>query len=133
MRSAKSWGWKVLIVVVLCGFEASVGVPQQTTTTQQTTTPQAPTAGSRDPFGSKQENDEHTADLPGEMQQKLQDARQTERQKKLVEDTDKLLTLATQLHNDVAKTNKDIMSLDVVRRADEIEKLAHAVKERMKG
>jgi hypothetical protein len=41
--------------------------------------------------------------------------------------------LANQLHSDVAKSDKDILSLDVIRRADEIEKLAHAVKEHMKG
>lgn len=59
--------------------------------------------------------------------------RSTERQKKLVADTDKLLTLATELKTDVDKTNKDILSIDVIKKADEIEKLAHSVKERMKG
>ncbi len=58
--------------------------------------------------------------------------REDERQKRLVSDTEKLLILATQLHDDVAKTNKDIMSLDVIKRADEIEKLAHNVKLGMK-
>jgi hypothetical protein len=60
-------------------------------------------------------------------------ARSTERQKKLVADTDKLLALATELKTDVDKTNKDILSVDVIKKADEIEKLAHSVKERMKG
>jgi hypothetical protein len=50
-----------------------------------------------------------------------------------VEDTDKLLALATQLKQEVDKTNKDVLSVDVIRKADEIEKLAHSVKERMKG
>jgi hypothetical protein len=59
--------------------------------------------------------------------------RSTERQKKLVADTDKLLALATELKTDVDKTNKDILSMDVIKKADEIEKLAHSVKERMKG
>jgi hypothetical protein len=59
--------------------------------------------------------------------------RNDERQKRLVADTDKLLALATQLHDDVGKTDKNILSVDVVKRADEIEKLAHAVKERMKN
>lgn len=60
-------------------------------------------------------------------------ARNDERQKRLVADTDKLLALATQLHDDVGKTNKNILSLDVVKRSEEIEKLAHNIKERMKG
>ena len=69
----------------------------------------------------------------GSMEQKQVRLRNEERQKKLVADTDKLLALATQLHDDVGKTDKNVLSLDVIRRADEIEKLAHAVKERMKG
>jgi hypothetical protein len=32
----------------------------------------------------------------------------------------------------VDKTSKDTLSLDVIRRADEIERLAHIVKEKMK-
>ncbi len=67
------------------------------------------------------------------MQQRQVHARNDERQKRLVADTDKLLALATQLHDDVGKTDKNILSLDVVKRAEEIEKLAHNVKERMKG
>jgi hypothetical protein len=60
-------------------------------------------------------------------------ARSNERQKKLVADTDKLLALATELKTDVDKTNQNILSMDVIKKADEIEKLAHSVKERMKG
>jgi hypothetical protein len=60
-------------------------------------------------------------------------ARSTERQKKLVADTEKLLALATELKTDVDKTNQNILSVDVIKKADEIEKLAHSVKERMKG
>jgi hypothetical protein len=59
--------------------------------------------------------------------------RSSERQKRLVADTDKLLALATDLKQQVDKTNKNILSVDVIKRADEIEKLAHSVKERMKG
>jgi len=65
-----------------------------------------------------------------EEQQEL--ARSTERQKKLVADTNKLLALATELKTDVDKTNKNILSMDVIKKADEIEKLAHSMKERMK-
>ena len=56
-----------------------------------------------------------------------------DRQKKLVEDTAKLLELANELKAVVDKSNKDTLSLDVVRKADAIEKLAHSVKEGMKG
>ena len=65
-----------------------------------------------------------------EAQAKL---RNVERQKQLVADTQKLLSLANELKDDVDKSTKDTMSLDVIRKADEIEKLAHNVKEKMKG
>jgi hypothetical protein len=59
--------------------------------------------------------------------------RNEDRQKRLVADTDKLLTLATDLKEQVDKSTKDTLSVDVIKKADEIEKLAHNVKERMKG
>jgi hypothetical protein len=65
-----------------------------------------------------------------ELQEK---ARSVDRQKRLVADTDKLLALATDLKQQVDKTNQNILSVDVIKKADEIEKLAHSVKERMKG
>ena len=69
----------------------------------------------------------------GDPSEKQAKQRNDERQRRLVSDTEKLLALATSLKEDVAKTNRNVMSLDVVRRADEIERLAHSVKERMKG
>ena len=57
----------------------------------------------------------------------------SERQKRLVADTDKLVELTTALKEQVDETNKDILSLDMVKKAEEIEKLAHSVKERIKG
>jgi hypothetical protein len=51
-----------------------------------------------------------------------------DRQKKLAADTDKLLALATDLKKQVDKTNKDILSVDVVKKAEEIEKLARSMK-----
>ena len=65
-----------------------------------------------------------------EQQEKL---RNNDRQKRLVADTEKLLVLATDLKAQVDKSTKDTLSVDVIKKADEIEKLAHSVKERMKG
>lgn len=56
-----------------------------------------------------------------------------QRQQDLKRDTDRLLTLATELKQSVDKSNADVLSMDVVKKADEIEKLAHSVKEKMKG
>ena len=55
-----------------------------------------------------------------------------ERKKQIADDSAKLLKLASDLKAEVDKTNKDTLSLDVIRKADEIERLAHSVKEKMK-
>ena len=55
-----------------------------------------------------------------------------ERQAEIERDTEKLLKLATELKDYVGKTDEHILSLDVVKKAEEIEKLAHSVKEKMK-
>jgi hypothetical protein len=60
-------------------------------------------------------------------------SRNAERQKRLQMDTEKLLALATELKEQVDKTDKNTLSLDVIKKADEIEKLAKSVKDRMKG
>jgi hypothetical protein len=70
--------------------------------------------------------DPHRAD----QQERL---RNNDRQKRLVADTDKLLALATDLKAQVDKSTKDTLSVDVIKKAEEIEKLARSVKERMKG
>jgi hypothetical protein len=68
-----------------------------------------------------------------ERQEKLAKARNSDRQKQLVKDTDKLLSLAKELKEDVDKSNEDTLSVDVVKKAAEIEKLAKSVKDRMRG
>ena len=56
-----------------------------------------------------------------------------ERQAALKADTDKLLKLATELKASVDKSNENTLSIDVLKKAEEIEKLAHSVKDKMKG
>ena len=55
-----------------------------------------------------------------------------ERQKKLADDAAKLLSMAQTLKVKVDATKKDELSLQVIREADEIEKLAKSVKDRMR-
>jgi hypothetical protein len=57
----------------------------------------------------------------------------SERQKRLEEDTAKLVALTTALKQQVDESNKDILSVDMIKKAEEIEKLARSVKERIKG
>ena len=60
------------------------------------------------------------------------DSANAERKKQLSDESAQLLTLAMALKAEVDKTNKDMLSLNVIRKADEIEKLAHNVKEKMR-
>ena len=56
-----------------------------------------------------------------------------DRQKKLVSDTARLYELAGELKEQVAKSDKNTLSVDVVKKAEEIERLARSVKEKMRG
>ena len=60
------------------------------------------------------------------------DPANAERKKQIADDSAQLLKLATELKAEVDKTTKDTLSLNVIRKADEIEKLAHSVKEKLK-
>jgi hypothetical protein len=59
-------------------------------------------------------------------------SRNFERQKKLESDTDKLLGLVTDFKAKV-QTGGDLSPADMSKKAEEIEKLARSVKDRMKG
>ncbi len=54
------------------------------------------------------------------------------RQQDIRNDTEKLFQLSSELKAAVEKTNEHVLSLDVVRKAEEVEKLAKKVKEKMK-
>jgi hypothetical protein len=53
-------------------------------------------------------------------------------QKELADDTAKLLTLANELKVEMDKSTKDTLSLSVVRKAEQVEKLAHKVRDEMR-
>jgi hypothetical protein len=67
-----------------------------------------------------------------DMQQRQMKALNLQRQQEIRKDTDRLFQLATELKAAVDKSNENMLSLDVVRKADEVEKLAKQVKEKMK-
>jgi hypothetical protein len=89
----------------------------------QTTQPQQPQPIIPDP----------TTPAEGRLERDQAKLRNADRQKQIVADTQKLVALANELNAAVEKSNKDTLSLDVIRKADEIEKLAKSVREKMKG
>ena len=56
----------------------------------------------------------------------------SEQKKQISAESTQLLAMAVALKAELDKTNKDVLSLNVIRKADEIEKLAHTVKEKTK-
>jgi hypothetical protein len=56
-----------------------------------------------------------------------------ERQADLKKDTDRLLQLATELKQYVDKTNENMLSLEVLKKTDEIEKLSKRIRDKMKA
>jgi hypothetical protein len=56
-----------------------------------------------------------------------------ERVAALKNDTDKLLKLSVELKNYVDKSDENVMSVTVIKKAEEIEKLAKSVKDKMRG
>jgi len=56
-----------------------------------------------------------------------------ERVAALRNDTDKLLKLSVELKANVDKSDENVLSVDVIKRAEEIEKLAKSVKDKMRG
>jgi septin family protein len=67
-----------------------------------------------------------------EMQDRMGREANKKRQQDIREQTEKLFQLATELKTAVDKSNENLLSLDVIRKAEEVEKLAKKVKEKMK-
>jgi HAMP domain-containing protein len=68
-----------------------------------------------------------------EMARKQRKALNLQRQRQLVSDTDKLVRLATELRSDVNRTKPAESSTAGAQKADEIEKLARSVRDKMKA
>ncbi len=94
-----------------------------TSRAQMTTQPPNPNVGPQPP-GSVWEQEQRKA---AEKRANVQ------RQQEIRKDSEKLLELATELKQSVDKSTENTLSLDVVKKAEQIEKLAKAVKEKMKG
>jgi hypothetical protein len=75
------------------------------------------------------DEDETRARIMKDMEKKAA----KERVAALKNDTDKLLKLSIELKAYVDKSDENVLSLDVIKKAEEIEKLAKSVRDKMKG
>lgn len=92
--------------------------------------PAPPTPGVRPNLGVQ---DDRENEARTKMERNMAKKANHDRQEQLQRDTDNLLKLATELKQYVDKSNENTLSLDVIKKAEEIEKLAHSVKEKMKA
>jgi hypothetical protein len=124
-------------------FAASVTVYSQSSNSQapQTPSPNPPPkpSGVSPPGANPVPEAKPAPDANGQPEARDNETKQqtsavsdAERKKQIADDSAKLLKLATDLKAEVDKTSKDTLSVNVIRKADEIEKLAHSVKEKMK-
>jgi hypothetical protein len=67
------------------------------------------------------------------MMQEMAKKANLERQVQMKSDTEKLFKLAEELKDSVGKTDASILSIEVMKKANAIEKLAHSVKDKMRG
>jgi hypothetical protein len=105
-----------------------LGVAPNASAQRQSTLPPPPVRG--DPNIPPITNADDARDrLTAEMAKKAA----KERAAALKSDTDKLLKLSVELKQSVDKSDENVLSLDVIKKAEEIEKLARSVKEKMKG
>ncbi|HEY1575512.1 MAG TPA: hypothetical protein VGF82_00365 [Terracidiphilus sp.] len=115
------FGWMRVCLVLMCAATVTciaqdgrpAPTPNATAAAQST---QNPTADAKAQKGSGQ------AATAGD----------SNRKKQIADESTQLLSMALALKAEVDKTTKDTLSLNVIRKADEIEKLAHTVKEKMK-
>jgi len=114
------WLAPLLLVVLSCG--------------------RAPGARAQEPYQAQVAQLPHTLpeDAPeDEARRKFEHDQQKkaneERFRKLKEDTDKLVQLSNELKEYVGKANEHTLSLDVIKKAEEIERLAKSVKDKMRA
>lgn len=126
MRVPPQFRWKpvVLPLLVLASAVPLTALARQIQQVPPAINRQSPTGGI-----SNQAPEPTTESLP----LKLEHMREDDRRKRLLNDTARLVDLSNELKTEVDKSSRDELSLDVIRKAAEIEKLAHDVRERMKS
>ena len=115
----------ILLIVLLLPITLVFSLPSSSQSSIQNPS-QGPRLTPVDPYDRE---DENRAKIEKDMAKKAN----RERQAQLQRDTDNLVKLANELKQYVDKSNENTLSLDVVKKAEEIEKLARSVKDKMKA
>jgi hypothetical protein len=67
------------------------------------------------------------------MKKEAEKQRNKQRQSDLKKDTDQLFHLASELKKSVDSSNENVLSVEVIRKTEQIEKLARSVRDKMKA
>jgi hypothetical protein len=123
--------WAMVCVCILAMGAALAGAPQQvqpnSAQTGSGSTPPAEPGANHPAAGAP------SLATPSPPNGSLSpDALNAERREQIAAGSARLLKLATELKAEVDKSSKDTLSVSVIRKAGEIEKLAHSVKEKMR-
>jgi hypothetical protein len=114
--------WIFVLILVIATF--ALGPCAATTLSPSSADTQIRFPGEREEPKSREER---------EQERKQAKAANTQRHEDLKRDTDKLLQLATELKLYVDKSNDQTLSLDVIKKAEEIEKLSKSVQKKMRA
>jgi hypothetical protein len=85
------------------------------------------------PFPSSREGRSSAPGAPPPMSPEQMRKYNDQRYQRLKSDTENLLRLTTELKQAVDKANSSTLSLDVIKKTEQIEKLAKSVREKMKA
>jgi hypothetical protein len=140
LSKSRSKGRTAIVAValfVLFGwtFTARPGLPQQRQGpgTIPSQTPNSPFPPEAEPGNEPGTVDEQRNPMLAQMRKRQAAQRNAQRQKEMVSDTNKLLALAAQLKQEAAKNGQEGPAPDVSKEADQIEKLAKSVRDKMKA
>ncbi len=120
MGCRRSTDLLVLILITLVLLGTPVALTAQSADTQQ-------------PSASQVGQPPQQETIPKDVADRMAKERLKDRYDSLKRDSEKLLELATELKQYVDKSGENVMSLEVIRKCNEIEKLSKSVRTKMKG
>lgn len=118
-----------LVMLLAIAGHAQIPAPKQPIQNPPAVVPGAQPSGPTSPGAPDVNSDPNQERIAHEMAKKAN----KERQAAIKSDTEKLVKLTAELKAYVDKSNENVLSLEVLKKAEEIEKLARSVREKMKG
>jgi len=126
--SRRQWGRILACCAAITAFACAVGPGQSG---QNPGMPKGTTISNNGAFPLPDANKQMEMHEQQAKKQNFEEVN-SQRKKIIADESALLLKLATDLKTEVDKTNKDTLSINVIRKADMVEKLAHDMKEKMK-